>query len=54
MPPQNAGYYYAAYIAGAIIYLGYAASVFLRARGMERRLRELDSFGVLPGREEEF
>lgn len=36
--PDNAVYYYAAYIAAALIYAGYAASVVLRARRVRERL----------------
>lgn len=41
MPPQNAVYYHVAYIAVAVIYLGYAASILLRAARAQRRLDEL-------------
>jgi hypothetical protein len=40
MPPQNAGYMYTAYAAAAVIYGGYALSIWLRARGLARRVRK--------------
>lgn len=43
MPPDNAGFYHAAYVAAAAIYLCYAASVLWRAARIRRRLRELRS-----------
>ena len=39
MTPDNAGYYYAAYIATAVIYGLYAVSIVVRLR----RVRERDS-----------
>ena len=35
--PSNEGYMHAAYIAAAIIYLGYAASLMVRARRLRDR-----------------
>jgi len=37
MPPQNAGYMYAAYAAAGIIYAAYALSIWWRARRIARR-----------------
>ena len=37
MTPDNAGYYHAAYIAAAVIYLLYAASIGWRHRALRRR-----------------
>jgi hypothetical protein len=39
MPPQNAGYMYAAYIAAGVIYTTYAVSIWWRARSVARRHR---------------
>jgi hypothetical protein len=39
MPPENAGYLYAAYAAAVVVYGGYALSIWLRARGLARRVR---------------
>jgi len=39
MPPQNAGYMYAAYIAAGVIYSAYALSIWWRAREIARRRR---------------
>ena len=39
MPPQNAGYMYAAYVAAGLIYGGYALSIWWRARSTARRRR---------------
>jgi hypothetical protein len=38
MPPNNAGYAYAAYAAAAAIYAGYACSLWWRARRLTARL----------------
>jgi hypothetical protein len=37
MPPENAGYMYAAYVAAGIIYAGYALSIWWRFRAVARR-----------------
>jgi hypothetical protein len=43
MPPQNAIYMYAAYAAAALIYAGYAVSIWWRARAViGRARRDLD------------
>jgi hypothetical protein len=42
MIPDNGGYATAAYIAAAIIYLGYALSVRSRARRLASRLAQLN------------
>jgi hypothetical protein len=39
MPPDNAGYMYAAYAAATLIYAGYALSIWWRARELTRRTR---------------
>ena len=39
MPPQNAGYMYAAYIAAAVIYGAYSLSLWWRAREIASRHR---------------
>ena len=36
--PSNAGYYAAAYVAAAVVYVGYALSITLRARALRARL----------------
>jgi hypothetical protein len=36
--PSNAGYYEAAYIAAAVILVGYAITLFVRARALRIRL----------------
>jgi len=47
MPPQNAGYMYAAYVAAGVIYAGYALSIWLRARAIaQRRRRPTDAAGA--------
>jgi hypothetical protein len=38
MPPDNSGYLFAAYIVAALIYLGYAVSLIVRARRAGRGL----------------
>jgi len=45
MIPDNGGYATAAYIAAAVIYVGYALSLRSRARRLAARLKEL----TLPG-----
>ena len=35
--PQNEGYYHAAYALSALVYAGYAAGIWWRARRLERR-----------------
>ena len=42
MPPDNAGYYHAAYIATAVIYVAYAASILWRTASVRRQLGNLD------------
>lgn len=39
MTPDNAGYYYAAYVATAIIYVLYAVSIAVRLRKVRHRQR---------------
>jgi hypothetical protein len=39
MTPDNAGYYYAAYIATAVIYVLYAVSIAVRLRKVRERQR---------------
>lgn len=39
--PDNAVYYHAAYVAAAVIYAAYTASVLVRTARARRRLREL-------------
>jgi hypothetical protein len=39
MTPDNAGYYYAAYIATAVIYVLYAMSIAVRSRNVRHRHR---------------
>jgi hypothetical protein len=39
MTPSNAGYYEVAYIAAAVIYVGYALTIVVRARALRARLR---------------
>ena len=41
MPPSNAGYYHAAYIATAVIYVGYTVSLLWRISRVRRQLRKL-------------
>lgn len=38
MTPDNAGFYHAAYVAAAVVYLGYAISIRVRARALRARL----------------
>lgn len=40
MSPDNAGYYHAAYIATAIVYLAYGASIWWRSRALGRGEQE--------------
>ena len=40
MPPSNSQYLYAAYIATALIYSGYAWSIWWRARQVAHRERQ--------------
>jgi hypothetical protein len=40
MLPDNAGYMYAAYAAAALIYAGYALSIWWRAQRVAQRWRE--------------
>jgi hypothetical protein len=39
MPPDNAAYFHAAYIAAAIIYGGYIVLLWERAQALRRRAR---------------
>ena len=39
MTPDNAGYFHAAYIAAAVIYCGYIAVLWSRARALRVRAR---------------
>jgi len=39
MTPENAGYYHAAYIAAAVIFGGYIALLWARARTLRARAR---------------
>ena len=39
MPPSNAGYLVAAYVAAALIYFGYALSIAVRMRRLRARGR---------------
>jgi len=39
MTPDNAGYYYAAYIATAVMYVLYAVSIVVRLRKVRERQR---------------
>lgn len=41
MIPENAGYFHAAYIAAAVIYVGYVVSLWRRRRHVRRRLDAL-------------
>jgi hypothetical protein len=41
--PDNAGYMFAAYIAAALVFGGYAVSLVVRARGLSRREETLAS-----------
>jgi uncharacterized membrane-anchored protein len=43
MPPQNAEYYYAAYVAAAIVYGAYTVSVLVRTARARRRLELLSA-----------
>jgi hypothetical protein len=46
MPPSNAGYYVAAYIAAAVVYSLYGLTVVLRARAVRARLASRPSEGA--------
>lgn len=48
MPPENAFYYKAAYAAAAIIYLAYAASLFIRGRRYRERIARTSSGDMTP------
>jgi hypothetical protein len=37
--PRNEGYYYAAYALSALVYVGYAVSIWWRARELDRKAR---------------
>lgn len=39
--PGNEGFYHAAYVIGAVVYLGYALSLWLRSRRARARLDDL-------------
>lgn len=39
MTPSNAGYYHAAYVIAVVVYGAYAASVWVRRKGVRRRGR---------------
>jgi hypothetical protein len=39
MTPSNAGYYEAAYIAAAVILVGYTLTIVMRTRALRARLR---------------
>lgn len=41
MTPDNAGYFHAAYLAAALIYLGYGLSLWRRSRRLGARARDL-------------
>jgi hypothetical protein len=44
MPPQNTGYMIAAYVGAAVVYAGYAVSIWWRARSVARRQqRQIDA-----------
>ncbi len=38
MTPDNAGFYHAAYAVAAVVYVGYALSIRVRARALRDRL----------------
>ena len=40
--PSNAGYYVAAYVAAAVVYVTYALSIVLRTRAVRARLDAVD------------
>ena len=40
MPPSNAGYYVAAYIAAALVYTLYGLSLVLRTRALRARMHD--------------
>ena len=39
---DTASYYHAAYTVAAVLYAAYAASLLIRRRNVQRRLRDLD------------
>jgi hypothetical protein len=39
MPPDNAGYAYAAYVAAITIYTAFALSIWRRGRALAKRIR---------------
>jgi len=39
--PDTFSYYHAAYLLAALLYAGYALSLWLRARGVRRRLHDI-------------
>ena len=39
---NNAVYYHAAYVVAVTVYMGYSASLWLRARALDRRAAALD------------
>ncbi|HEX9484199.1 MAG TPA: hypothetical protein VF929_06440 [Gemmatimonadaceae bacterium] len=41
MTPDNAGYYHAAYLAAAAIYVGYAISLRVRLRRLRARVSQI-------------
>ncbi|MEP6618464.1 MAG: hypothetical protein ABJE47_04085 [bacterium] len=41
MTPDNAGYYHVAYMAAAIVYIGYALSIRVRASTLRKRFDAL-------------
>jgi hypothetical protein len=43
--PSNAGYYHAAYIVAAVVYVLYAYSIRSRTRALRDRLAALDADG---------
>jgi hypothetical protein len=47
--PDNAGYFHAAYLAAAIIYLGYGLSLWSRRRSLAARARTLEDHAAKTG-----
>ena len=43
MTPENAGFYHAAYLAAAVVYLAYAAALLRRRARVRRALAELSA-----------
>jgi hypothetical protein len=41
-PPENAGYYHAAYLWAAAVYVGYVVVLWSRARRVRMRLRTVE------------